>query len=220
MYELPVVTAQKMTNSRAVFNDSSSSRSLNVEARNTILRRHSIWSAFIAIAMKPGKCRGNISPRVQALFSLQGRSMLWKTGGGGGGGHKVISQHGQGRMQDFSRVVSTRAEGAMHLGGSGMLPRKNSKLEGLRHHFLQFFLCILWGIEAKYFYRYALKTSQFLIAGKTFGEDSRWLDSRWRWNQSLCAFHSKSFTLVRWAKSPPPPPPPHFGTPGAQKAQR
>ena len=55
--------------------------------------------------------------------SVQGRSMLWKTGGGGGG-HKVISQHGQGWMQAFSRLVSTRAEGAIHLGGSGGMLRR------------------------------------------------------------------------------------------------
>ena len=43
--------------------------------------------------------------------------MPWKTGG-----HKGISQHGQGWIQDFCRVVSTSAEGARHLGGSGGMP--------------------------------------------------------------------------------------------------
>ena len=97
--------------------------------------------------------------------------MPWKIGGGGGGGgHEVILQHWQGRMQEFSRVVSTRAEGARFLGGPGACFPGN--LEGLRHHFLQFLNVFYGEIESKYFFRYTLKTSQFLIAGtKTFGED-------------------------------------------------
>ena len=50
----------------------------------------------------------------------------------------------QGRMQDFSWVVSTQRQRLKNLGGSGgMLPGKIQNLEGLRHHFLQFFY-VFW----------------------------------------------------------------------------